>query len=92
MLICEVNKVAAYVATFNFAKKAKKQFGFIQDNNTVLIGDTPWDINAATKAGVKSTEVSTGIYDAGLLKEIGASTVSSGVGKTQAFLEAIAKA
>jgi HAD superfamily hydrolase (TIGR01549 family) len=44
-------------------------------NDAVLVGDTPWDIEAARKAGVETVTVITGGYSEQELREAGAGAV-----------------
>lgn len=63
----------------NAVEKAKQQFDFHQDDNVFVIGDTPRDIEAATKAGVKSIGVTTGIYNSDQLSQAGATVVINSI-------------
>jgi phosphoglycolate phosphatase-like HAD superfamily hydrolase len=56
-------------------KKAKENFAFESDNNIFLFGDTPRDINAGKKVGVKTIGVATGIHSIKQLKNAGADFV-----------------
>lgn len=73
----------------NAIEKAKQQFGFQQDDNVFVIGDTPRDIDAATRAGVKSIGVTTGAYSSVQLAQAGAASITTSVGDTEAFLKAV---
>ncbi|MCF7861014.1 HAD family hydrolase [Candidatus Woesearchaeota archaeon] len=50
-------------------RKASQKYGFVEKNNVFLIGDTPKDIIAAKRAGVKAIAVTTGTFDAEALHE-----------------------
>lgn len=56
-------------------KKAEEKFGFIEDENVFLFGDTPLDIEAGKKAGVITVGVATGIYSRRQLEDSGADFV-----------------
>ncbi len=53
----------------------------------VLIGDTPWDIKAAAKAGVPTLAVMTGGFSADELEEAGATAVFSSISELLAGLD-----
>lgn len=74
----------------NAIEKAKQQFDFHQDDNVFVIGDTPRDIDAAIKAGVKSIGVATGAYNSDQLVQAGALVVLGSVGDTAALLKVVA--
>ena len=44
-------------------------------NNAVMVGDTPWDIEAAKRAGLDTVTVMTGGYSEQELREAGAAAV-----------------
>lgn len=71
----------------NAIEKAKQLFGFRQDDNVFVVGDTPRDIEAATKAGVKSIGVTTGIYNSDQLAQAGAAFVADNISRTMDFIE-----
>ncbi len=73
----------------NAIEKAKQQFDFHQDNNVFVVGDTPRDIDAAIKLGVKSIGVTTGIYNSDQLSQAGATVILDGVGDSAALLTAV---
>jgi phosphoglycolate phosphatase-like HAD superfamily hydrolase len=50
-----------------------------QPENAVLIGDTPWDVEAALKAGVPTLTVLTGGFSAQELTDAGAVSVFESV-------------
>ncbi|MGV9001369.1 MAG: HAD family hydrolase [Candidatus Saccharimonadaceae bacterium] len=70
-------------------KKAKKQYNFQEDGNVILVGDTPRDIEAGIRAGVKTIGVTSGMYNAEQLHQTGASSVISGIADQAAFFKAI---
>jgi phosphoglycolate phosphatase len=55
-------------------------------SQTVLIGDTPQDINAARLGGAKVLGVATGRFDVATLRDHGADAVLPDLSDTQAFL------
>jgi len=69
------------------AIKRAKKIGF--SGNVFLIGDTPRDIVAGKKAGVKTIGVTTGIYSAGQLKNAGADFIFKDLKKTNEVLKII---
>lgn len=67
-------------------EKAKRQFDFHQDSNVFVVGDTPRDIDAAIKAGVKSIGVATGAYNSDQLAQAGAISVINSIADIVAIL------
>ena len=53
----------------------------------VMIGDTPWDIEAARKAGVPTVTVITGGFCEQELRDAGAAAVYESVGELRGHLE-----
>ena len=48
----------------------------------VMVGDTPWDVKAAKRAGVQTVAVLTGGFSEQELRESGAVAVSASIGST----------
>lgn len=57
--------------------------------DTVLIGDTPLDVDAAHRSGARAVAVATGSYDAATLRETDAEAVLEDLSDTAAVLEAV---
>ena len=56
-------------------KRAKKLFGFEFDDNVIVIGDTPHDIEAGKEAHVRTVGVATSFFSKEQLREAGADIV-----------------
>jgi phosphoglycolate phosphatase-like HAD superfamily hydrolase len=56
---------------------------------TVLVGDTPLDVDAARSAGARCVAVATGSYDVAALAASGADAVLEDLSDTEAVLEAV---
>jgi HAD superfamily hydrolase (TIGR01509 family) len=56
-------------------------------DDAVMIGDTPWDVEAAQKAGVQTLAVLTGGFSAQELREAGAADVFESVAELRAALD-----
>jgi phosphoglycolate phosphatase-like HAD superfamily hydrolase len=71
-------------------EKARRLRGIdVSAADTVLIGDTPLDVDAAHRNGARAVAVATGHYDAAALRQTGADAVLEDLGDTEAVLAAI---
>lgn len=70
-------------------KRAEENFNFKSNNNVFLFGDTPHDIKAGKKAGVKTIGVTTGIYSKEQLKNASADVVLENLKDTNKILKLI---
>jgi HAD superfamily hydrolase (TIGR01509 family) len=57
------------------------------NDDAVMVGDTPWDVEAAEKAGVQTLAVLTGGFSAQELREAGAADVFESVAELRAALD-----
>ena len=67
--------------------RAALERGGSSDSDAVMVGDTPWDIEAAKRAGVGTLAVRTGGFGADELREAGAVAVFESVAELCAALE-----
>ena len=70
-------------------KAARLQGLHVGPGDTVLIGDTPLDVEAAHTAGARAIAVATGPYDVSELRETGADAVLEDLRDTAALLSAL---
>ena len=70
-------------------KRAIENFGFKFYNNVSLFGDTPQDVQAGRKAGIKTIGVATGIYSKEQLESAGADFVLEDLKDKNAVLEIV---
>lgn len=70
-------------------KRAIENFGFKFYNNVSLFGDTPQDVQAGRKAGIKTIGVATGIYSKEQLESAGADFVLENLKDKNAVLEMV---
>jgi phosphoglycolate phosphatase-like HAD superfamily hydrolase len=71
-------------------KRAGVKYGAVFDrSNTVLIGDTPRDIEAGKRGGASVVAVASGAYDADELKAAGADVVLADLTDTVAVVKAV---
>jgi len=70
-------------------KRAEENFNFKSNNNVFLFGDTPHDIKAGKKVGVKTIGVTTGIYSKEQLKNANADVVLENLKDTNKILKLI---
>ena len=59
------------------------------DAEAVMVGDTPWDVEAARRAGVPTVAVLTGGFSAAELVEAGAAAVFESIASLREHLEAL---
>jgi HAD superfamily hydrolase (TIGR01509 family) len=57
------------------------------DDAAVMVGDTPWDVEAAKKAGVQTIAVRTGGFSVEELRDAGAVAVFESVGELRTELD-----
>lgn len=71
-------------------RRAAKKLGQPFDRDTtLLIGDTPRDVQAGLDGGAKVLAVATGVFDAETLTSAGADTVLQDLRDTKAFVSAV---
>ena len=70
-------------------KRAIKNFDFKFNNNVSLFGDTPQDMKAGKKAGIKTIGIATGIYSKEQLEGAGADIVLENLKDKNAVLEIV---
>lgn len=70
-------------------KRAIKNFDFKFNNNVYLFGDTPQDMQAGKKAGIKTIGIATGIYSKEQLESAGADFVLENLKDKNAVLEIV---
>jgi phosphoglycolate phosphatase len=70
-------------------RRAQERYGFAFDNNVLLVGDAPQDMQAGKVAGVKTIGVTTGVYSREELLRAGADYVLDDLKNTDRFLNTI---
>ena len=70
-------------------KRADENFGFKVGNDVFLFGDTPQDMEAGKKAGVKTIGITTGIYSKKQLRNSGADFVLDSLARKDEILRII---
>lgn len=70
-------------------RKAEEGYGFIFHNNVFVLGDSPRDISAGRKVGVKTIGVTTGIFSRQQLLDSGADYVVKNLLDTNKILKII---
>ena len=62
-------------------------FGRVGEGDGVMVGDTPWDVKAATSAGVPTIAVRTGGYSLDELRDAGAARVFESIAELRQRLD-----
>jgi phosphoglycolate phosphatase-like HAD superfamily hydrolase len=71
-------------------RKVMKKYGTTFDrSSTILIGDTPLDVEAAHNGGAKIIAVATGVYNTSQLIEAGADVTLDGLANLDRFMAAL---
>lgn len=71
-------------------KRAQDKFNFHFDNNVILFGDAPQDMNAGIKAEIHTIGVTTGVYSKKELQSVGAKIIIDSLKDTNNVMDLIA--
>ena len=73
--------------------RAESKYGLRFDaGNTIVVGDTPRDVEAGRLGGARVIAVASGLYSVAELRHAGAPTVLAGLAETRLLLEAVSSA